>query len=62
MAIGTLMRVDFESDECIPGDMMLFIATPQGGVVGGEVFWCMKDDAESMRDRIAEIEEAAQPV
>ena len=45
MATGRLVSVDFETPE--PDEMLLHIATPSGGVVHGEVFWCMEDHTGS---------------
>ena len=47
MAIGKLIRVDFDSVDCPEDEMMLFISTPQGGVVHGPVYWCMDNHIDT---------------
>ena len=46
MATGRIVRVDFESDDCDDNEMVLHIATPQGGVTAGAVSWDMCKDAD----------------
>lgn len=63
MAKGQLISVDFASELCDPEDMLLQIATPQGGVCAGEVYWCMKehvaDELQRLRSVLREVRDYA---
>lgn len=39
MAEGRLVSVDFVSEHCGNGEMLLHVATPIGGVCAGKIYW-----------------------